>query len=120
MIELVVAAGLLLVAMSFVVQMTYRVDHLWTDAAEHRVAMHELSNQVERLSLLSVDEVSRQLESLEIAANVTTILRDAAVSGELVEDDFGKRLVLRLNWSRRHAGEPLQMVGWMMNSGDER
>lgn len=118
MIELVVAAGLLLVAMSFVVQMTHRVDHLWSDTSEHRVAIHELSSQLDRLSLLAPDEVSRQLETLRVAPQIAMTLKDASLSGKMIADELGNRVVLRLNWARRHPGNPLEMSAWVANADE--
>lgn len=113
MIEAVVSAGLLLVVMSFSLQMTYRVDTVWRDTGHHRVAIHELSNQLERLSKLGSSERMTELESLKVSEHLSATLQDAELTGEVVDDDWGQRLVLRLNWLRRHPGQPLQMSAWL-------
>jgi hypothetical protein len=113
MIEVVVAAGVLLVVMSFVSSLVFRIDFVWKDTGHHRAAMNELSNQLERLTLLSPDKISAAIEGLEPSEMVSRTLDKPELSGELVKDDWGDRIVLKLNWRRPYPGKPVQLVAWL-------
>jgi hypothetical protein len=113
MIEAVVSASLMLVVMTFIAQMTQRVRGVLRQVSQQRVAIQELSNQLERLTMLTEDELRPELDRLVIASQSVTILPDAKLTGELIDDEFGKRLVLRLNWLRRHSGQPIEICGWL-------
>ena len=41
-------------------------------------------------------------------------LRNPELSGELIEDDLGTRIGLRLNWERIHPGKPVELAGWLL------
>ena len=83
-IETVVAAGILLVIMNFAIQMTFRIDGLWSDVAQTRVAVHELSNQLETLTRLPVDELKNRLEAPVLSELVLTALPGAILQGQLI------------------------------------
>lgn len=118
MIEAVVAAGILLVTMRVSLQMIHRVDGVWTDAAQHRVAAQELSNHLDRLTRLSSDDVRKQLDALSPSRTVSETLVDARLSGVLQRDEWGERLVLELNWERRHPGPAVRLSGWLRPAND--
>jgi hypothetical protein len=103
----------LLVVMSFVSSLVFRIDFVWKDTGHHRAAMNELSNQLERLTLLSPDEVSAAIDRLEPSEMVSRTLHEPELSGELVKDDWGDRIVLKLNWRRPYPGKPVQLVAWL-------
>ena len=113
MIEAVVSAGLLMVVMSFVVQMTFRIDGVWSDTTHHRIAIQELSNQLDRLTRLSPDEIQEELEQLEPSDAIRGTLHGAMISGVLINDEFGQRVGLQLNWDKRHASRPMEMSAWL-------
>ncbi len=113
MIEAVVSAGLLMVVMSFVVQMTFRIDGVWGDTHHHRIAIQELSNQLDRLTRLSAEEVVIELQQLQPSEAIRETLHEATISGELVKDEFGQRVALQLNWDKRQPGKPMEMSAWL-------
>ena len=113
MVEAVVAAGLLLVVMSFVTSLAYKVDLVWQDTRHRLTATNELSNQLERLTLLSPEELPAALRSLEASELAARTLPRPELTGEIIDDSWGKRLVLRLNWQRRHPARPVQLVAWL-------
>lgn len=112
-IEVLVTAGLLTVVMSFVSSMVFRINNVWRDTGHQRAAMNELSNQLERLTLMTPDEVSAAIDSLQPSDTVSRTLADPKFSGELIEDDWGHRIVLKLDWQRPYPGKPVQLVGWL-------
>ena len=118
MIEAVVSAGLLMVVMSFVVQMTFRIDGVWGDTHHHRIAIQELSNQLDRLTRLSVEEIQTELQQLQPSEAIHETLHEATISGELVKDEFGQRVALQLNWDKRQPGKPMEMSAWLRQPDD--
>jgi hypothetical protein len=120
MIEAVVSAGLLLGVMSFAVQMTYRVDGVWRDTAQHRVAIHELSNHLDRLTLLSPEEIVSAIDAIVVSDAASRTLHDAKLDAERIDDELGTRIVVRINWTRRTPGNPVVLVGWLRDSIEDR
>lgn len=116
MIECMVAAMILVTVISFVASLTFRIGLVWKDTAHHRVAINELSNQLERLTLLSPEEVVAALEELRPTQFASRTLREPELTGQWIEDDWGGRVVLRLNWHRQHEGKPVEMVAWLATS----
>lgn len=115
-VEVLVAAMIMAVVISFVTQLLVRIDHLWKETARQRIAMIELSNQLETLTLHDADRIPALLESLRPSAQVLGTLPEATLEGELVNDVYGPRIVLRINWKRHYRGRPVELVGWLVNS----
>ncbi|TWT82745.1 hypothetical protein CA13_42080 [Planctomycetes bacterium CA13] len=113
MIEVVIAAGLLITVMSFVTTLMYRVDLVWKDVAHQRAAMNELSNQLDRLSLMPAEQIQSELQKFEPSAEAKLSLFNPKVSGELTQDELGSRLTLRLSWSQLHPSKPIEMATWI-------
>ena len=118
MIELVISAMILVTVISFVTSLLYRIDGVWSDCADQRAAMCELSNQLERLTLLSPDQLSDAIESLEPSPTVARTLHEPVLNAQLITDEFGPRLVLQIDWQRRYPGRPVEMVAWIPQSHD--
>lgn len=112
-IELLVSASVLLGIMSFVGTLTVSINGVWKDIVQRRVAVCELTNQLEQLTRLSVDELEQQLESLEPSVHCSNSLRGAKLSATVSEDQLGKRIVVAINWDRKHAGKPVELSGWL-------
>ncbi|TWT75409.1 hypothetical protein [Allorhodopirellula solitaria] len=113
MIECVVAASILLVAMSTVTTMAVRVGRLWSDVAHQRIAMSELTNTLESITKLPADEIDEALKELMPSSAVAASLDRAELTGERIEDEFGERIVLTLSWKAAHPIRPARLVGWI-------
>jgi len=111
--ELIVAAGILVVVMSVVTTLTVKNARLRQDARHYRLAVDELSNQLDRLT--SLDEASRQraLENLSPSPQIEDALPNPALKAETITDADGKRLVLRLSWDRPGKRMQVTLVGWI-------
>lgn len=112
MIELVVTAMLLVTVMTFVTTISYSIHLVWKDIGHHRVAAGELANQLEQLTLMPQQELRDAVASLKPSEVCGRTLRQPELVGELIEDNLGTRIVLKINWSRRHPGKPVELVGW--------
>lgn len=112
-IELMVSAAVLLGIMTFVGSLTVRINGVWKDIVQRRVAVCELTNQLEELTRQDEKELDQQLDSLEPSIHCSNSLRGAKLSATVRDDQLGKRIVLSINWSRTHAGKPVELSGWL-------
>ncbi len=119
MTELVVAAGLLITALSLLATLSFRSGKLWQDSRHYKLAADELTNQLERLTLLDEAALDETLANLEVSPAIQTTLSDAKLSGRKIVDEFGPRVVLEINWDRAGKPEPLRLVGWLSESPEE-
>jgi len=115
LIELVVSAAVLMTIMSFVTTLCVRVNWVWKDIGHRRVAVGELSNQLERLTRLTPRQANQELDSLEASDLCRQTLKLPQLNGTLVDDELGFRIVLQLNWQRRYPGTPVELVGWLQH-----
>ena len=113
MIEVVVSAGGLMVVMSCMSALIVRIDSVWKDTGHHRVAMNELSNQIERLTLMSPNEVDAAVSELKPSLLASRTLSDARLSGSVVDDEWGRRVILQIDWRRKHPGQPMTLTAWL-------
>lgn len=121
MVELVVSAVLLITVMSFVTTLCFQINLVWKDIRHHRVALGELSNQLEQLTRLSPQQVRQAIKSLEPSAISSRTLKDPQLTGKLLEDDLGLRVVLQIDWQRRNPGKPVELAGWLvLQSGEKK
>jgi len=111
--ELIVAATLLVVIMSVVASLTVRSGRLWQDSRHYRLAVDELSNQLERL--ISLDEASRaeEITKLSPSTQMLDTLPNPVLTAETLADESGTRLVLHLTWDRLGKSSPVTLVGWV-------
>jgi len=113
LIEVVVAATLVLSIIGLVTPLTVRVGRIWQTTRQYRLAFHELANQMEFLTNQGLAECEAALPNLKPSAIVTESLPDAQLRGEIVRDQDGTRLVLKLDWERDAKSVPLSLVGWL-------
>jgi hypothetical protein len=113
LIETIVAATLMVTVISFFTTVVFRVDRVWQDTADRRAAMTELSNQLEVLTQLTPDQARQQIDSLQPSAATAMLLDEPVIAAELVEDEWGERVELELNWQRPLAAAPVRLVGWL-------
>ena len=120
MAELVASAAVLTLLMSMVTGMCYRISTIWKDVGHHRVALVELSNQLDRLTTMEVEQAREELESIAATSTCSRTLRDPKLKGELVETDLGTQVNLELNWTRVNPGTPVRFSGWIVKeAGDD-
>ncbi len=112
--ELVVAASMLVVVMSFAVPMTYRATRLWKDSRHQQLAVEELSDQIELLTALDEDARTKAISSISVPPWILHAAPEATVEAERVQDADGSRLVLTLHWNRvDRPTAPVRLIGWL-------
>lgn len=112
MIELVVAASILIALMSVVTSLTFRIHRVWKDSNQQRTATWALAGEMERLTTVPTKELPTQLSQLQASDELRDMLPNPLLSGELVSDSLGQRIDLSLNWDRDHPGVPVELVAW--------
>ncbi|WP_425614073.1 hypothetical protein NA78x_003927 [Anatilimnocola sp. NA78] len=88
---------------------------------EYRLALSELSNQIERLSLLPPAELPTAIEQLEPSPLATEKLSGAKVAGEVKASDLGQRVTLQITWDEPNRREaPVRLTAWLNGAEDSR
>jgi hypothetical protein len=111
--EMLVSALLLTTVMSVVGPLAVRGDRLWQDARHGRLALEELSSQLDRLTCLTEDQRKAALAELAPSEYTRGALPNPKLSAETVRDQDGQRLVLQLTWKRPAAPGRMTLVGWI-------
>ena len=112
--ETLVAFTLLTTILSVFVPLVARNGRLLVAQREYRLALDELSNQLERLSALPRQELPQALEGLRPSEYTAARLRGAELRGELVPAEPGERLTLRISWDEpQRATAPVTLTTWI-------
>jgi len=112
-IELVVSAAMLVVVMTFTATLIVKIDHIWKEIGHHRIALNELSNQLDRLTHLEPAALEHAMESIAASPEAQRTLASPNLTAQRVNDEFGDRIVLRLDWRRRYPGRAVELVAWL-------
>lgn len=119
--EVLVCAAMLTTIMSLVTVSSFRISRVWKDIRQQKVALSELSNQLDRLTALPVEQVKGSISKLKPSEACLDRLTQPKISG-VVQDqaDFGQRLTVSITW-QSHTGDrsrPVQMSAWWAEPGD--
>lgn len=113
MLELVVAAVVLVVIMSLVTTLCFRTSLVWQDIGHRRVAVAELSNQLDRLTRMNPQQARDELSKLKPSELSRRTLPEPQLIGEMVPSEIGYQINLHLDWNRAHPGQPVELCGWI-------
>lgn len=113
LIELTVAATLVIAGLTVLGGMTVATGRMWQQTRQERVASEELSNQLERLIALTPAERGAAISDLRPSAFATQTLVDVTLVAKPVSDAEGERIELAIDWDRGTPGKPLSLVGWI-------
>ena len=79
----------------------------------YRLALDELSNQLERLSVLPPEELSPAVAQLSVSPAAQERLSGAQIRGEIADSLLGRRVTLEIWWDEPHRQEaPVRMTAW--------
>lgn len=112
--ELMVAATLLLASLGTLYTAVPQLGRLWRSSRDYHLAINELANQLERLTLLSDSNLDSALEQLPVSNDLLAVVPTAKLSHRIVEDKSGKRIVLSIQWDREPDARPITMTGWLV------
>jgi hypothetical protein len=113
-LDLLVALTLLVAVIGVATPLSVRHGRLLKSQRNYRVALDELSNQVERLSVLPAGELPRALDELKPSDFVMERLADVELGGELRPFESATRVTLRISWSEMERKlAPLSLSAWV-------
>jgi hypothetical protein len=113
-LDLFVAFTLLVAAMSVATPLVVRHGRVLKSQRNYRLALDELSNQLDRLSALPIEELPGAIERLAPSRFLAERLPGAKLGGELQPADTATRVTLRLSWNegQRHSA-PVALTAWV-------
>jgi hypothetical protein len=112
--DLLVSFTLLATVMSVATPLVVRHGQILKSHRNYRLALDELSNQMDHLTALSVDDLREAVKGLTPSKFVAARLPGAQLTGELDAAQFGTRITLKLSWDeteRRSA--PVSLAAWV-------
>ena len=109
------ATFLMVVIMGLVTRACVGISRVWTDIGQHRIAMAELSNQLEQLTKIDPTELPAATSPLEASEWTRRTLMDTRLSATLVPSELGTQITVSLDWKRRFPGRPVQLTGWSVH-----
>ena len=119
LVECIVAAGVLTTAVGIVATIIVQQGRLAVATRHERLVLEELSNQLDRLTLLPPDEAAAALEHLAPSPRLVDALDQPRLVGQLRDDADGSRIELGLEWSDGPGRERRRaLVGWLIAQGD--
>jgi hypothetical protein len=115
LLETLVSLTLLTTTMSVFVPMVVRHARLLTAEREYRLALDELSNQLERLTALPPADLPAEMGRLSPSEYAAAHLHGVKLTGELLPAEFGQRLTLRIVWDEpQRSAAPLSLAAWIL------
>jgi len=119
-LEALVAFTLLSAALTFATPLVVQHSRLLKAQRNYRLALDEVSNQIDRLSLLPADELSNALSQLKPSELIAAKLPGAELRGKLDDSDIGRRLTLRLSWQAQGSPTKVSLATWVLPASQER
>jgi hypothetical protein len=114
-LEIVISFTLLSSVLAFATPLVVRHGRLLAAQRQYRLALDELSNQFERLSALSADDLPAAIEQLTPSPFTASRLAGAELHGQLDPADVGQRLTLWLHWDEpERRAAPVALAGWII------
>lgn len=113
--EALIALMLLSSTLSVSLSLIVRHGRLLSAERNYRLALDELSNQLERLTSLPASDLADAMKQLKMSSFTAERLPDAELVGELAPVDNGQHVQLRIT-SDKPTGPTVSMSGWAFNS----
>lgn len=115
-LEMLVSFALLMTAMSIATPMVVRYFRLTKSQVNYRLALDELTNQMDRLTVLPQAELVEAIRQLAPSGFVRERLANVTLSGELQPMESGTHIMLRIWWDEvDRARAPVKLSGWVFD-----
>ena len=112
-VEAVVAFALLASVTTVSAQLFVAHGRLLKSQRNYRLALDELSNQLERLVALPPAELSSAVDQLAVSPSALERLPGAQIHGEVAESALGRRVTLEIWWDEPNRQEaPVRLTAW--------
>jgi hypothetical protein len=114
LVELLASFGVLTTVIVVATPLAVRQVRILTGSRDYRIAVEELSNQLEQLTALPGDELRSRLDDIEPSEFAATRLPGAEISAALAPADVGERLTLAIVWNEpQRRAAPVRLVAWL-------
>jgi hypothetical protein len=115
MLDVFVSLTLLVTLISVATPLVVRHAQLLKSHRNYRLALDELSNQLDRLATVPVDRLPTAIDGLAPSEFVAKRLPGARLEGELAAAEIGTRVTLKLSWNEPGRNEhPVSLAAWRM------
>ncbi len=116
MLDVFVSLTLLLATISIATPLLVRNSQLQKSQRNYRIALDEVSNQLEALTGLPQRNVEIALQTILPSKAVAERLAAPELSGNIQKSDFGNRLVLTLKWRESNSTTTqVSLMSWLLN-----
>lgn len=121
MLEVLVSLTLISTVITASTTLIVRNGRMLTSQRDYRLALDELSNQLDQITSLSQADRLEALEQLSPSDFTAERLPGAKLTGELREAEPGKQVILRLQWNELHREKvPVALAAWTFPTVDRR
>jgi hypothetical protein len=112
---------LLVTTLSVAAPLVVRHDRLLKSQRDFRLALDELSNQMERLVTIPVNDLSSAIQQLVPSEFLIRRLPSAQLSGELQPTEGGMRVNLQITWNELSGPRtPVSLAAWIFSPKQPR
>jgi hypothetical protein len=119
-LEVLVSFTLLAAVLAVSLPLVVQHGRLLATERAYRLALDELSNQLERLTALPNQELTAALSNVKPSEYAAARLPGARLSAQLQPAGIGQRLTLRLAWDEpQRANAPVTLCAWVYPRGEE-
>ena len=115
-IEVLVAFTLLISVLSLSTPLVVKHGRLLAAQRDYRLALDELSNQIERLSALPEPELASAVQRLAPSEFITARLSGVELRGQLDAAASGRRITLCITWDEpERSRAPVTLAAWILS-----
>ncbi len=111
--EMFVACAVTVTLMGMITTLCLRIQLVYRDIGHQRLALNELANQMDELTRLSENDLEEKLGALVVSDELKGSLREPVLTGQVQSSKLGTKLLLQLDWKRKHPSKPVELVGWL-------
>jgi hypothetical protein len=117
---LLIAFTLLITAMSVATPLVVRHARLLKSQRDYRLALDELSNQLDVLCALPAGDLPRAIEAITLSDFAAQYLRGTTLTGDLQPAESGTRITLTLSWKDANPPRaPVSLAAWVFPTGSQ-
>ena len=117
-IEFLVSFSVVVTVMTFATSMMFNISGVWRDIEHQRLAVCELSNQLEVLTRFTGDALIEKIKRIEPSEFCKQGLDEPTIKAVLVADQLGQRIDLELVWQHLPVDKKVRLSGWSIGSVD--
>ena len=110
-LEIVVATGLLVVAISGLAKLYHQLAGVARDSKHYQLALHEVMNQIGLLQETPLEKLDQAVLEVKLPDEVLDVLPEAKLAAERKEDSAGTWVIVRMSWNRVGNPPPIELMG---------